>query len=688
MRLGPPALYLVVAALFLMPALAHPASTVIGGGANGQDVWAHLWWLWWFREALLHGHTPYATALLYHPFGASLYLMGMDQVTALLGVPLQGAIGLVATYNLLLLLATAFSAYGMYLLALDVTGSRGGALVAGALFGFAPLQSSFVNEGQLELASLGFVPLAILFLLRLRRDGRPRTVAVGAICLAFAALTSWYQALMLALFAALFAAYEVAGLLRGRRWPDARAFAARLGACGGLALVLVAPILVPLVREARAAGYALVSWDWFADTSLNLVEPLLPNGLNPLFGPQRAVISHAIGYTALALALLGFRRAQPGRRFWALAAGVFFLLALGPYLNVFDARVDLPLLPYNLLYALPFAGIARAPVRFMVVVTLALAIFAARGVARLGERLARRWPRRATAARRGAAACALLLVLGELLPAPRPLAGVAQDPFYATLRGGPPGAVLELPYDVVSDGMGLPMYRQTLHDRPLVGGYTSRQAPYPLADVPVLGQLAMRRDLDFATLTRPDIVDQPAPLERSVELFDAYDIRYVVFRKDYPARQVALPMDAALRRALPASAVVWDDAALRAYLIPHTAASGVVVGFGPGWADPAPGADGRLCRQTAGDAAMNLTLLDPAPRTAHFTATIAGRGETTGMDVVLNGRVLATLAVGATPQAVALDLPLAHGYNALAFRPRAASAPGGVTLATVRVAVP
>ncbi|HET8631272.1 MAG TPA: hypothetical protein VFL91_27955, partial [Thermomicrobiales bacterium] len=481
-RLGPPCLYVLVAVLFSWPLPARLSTAVLGAS---NDVWAHLWWLWWVREALLHGHNPYVTDRLYFPYGAPLYLMGMDLVTALLGVPLQALFGLVATYNLLVIAAAAFGAYAAYLLALDVTGSRAGALVAGALFGFAPLQASFANMGQLELVSVGFLPLAVLFLLRLRDPARPRDVALAAICLALAALSSWYQALDIALFASVYAVSVLVVFALARDRARAGRFVARLAAAGALAAALLSPLLLPAVREARAGGVAATPREWIASASLDLTGAFRPNALHPLLGGGQEFAT-ALGYVALALALLGLWAARRRAALWATVGAVAFALALGPYLLVDGRRVGGAVLPYNLLYALPLGSIARAPVRFEVLTLLAGAVLSAWGVAWLAGRAATWRPARAGAARALVAALALTLVLAEWLPAPRPLQAAGGDAAYAALAAGPPGGVYELPYDAIAREM----YWQTLHGRPLVGGYISRKVPYPLLDaVPVVKQL-------------------------------------------------------------------------------------------------------------------------------------------------------------------------------------------------------
>lgn len=672
-RFGPPLFYLAVTLLFLFPLPLRLDRAVIRVKSN--DVWEHLWWVWWVREALTNGQTPYVTDRLFHPTGAPLYLMGMDMVTAVLSIPFQGPLGLVLTYNLLTIAATTFGAYAMYLLALEVVGSRPGALVAGAVFGYLPLLSSVTNMGQMEYTNIGFVPLTILFLWRLRRDGRARTVALGGVALALAVYSSWYQGLFLFLFTALFVTYEAVSLAWRRRWRRLGAFLPRVAAWGALAAVLVAPGLLPAVRLAATSDFAETPRAAIALSSLNVLDPFKLNALNPLLGGGIERLSYAMGYVATALALLGLRRAGRRARFWVLTVAVFLALALGPFLLVGDRRWDLPFLPYNLLYALPLGNIARAPVRFLFLVAIAQAILAAWGVVWLRERFGRERSLSATGTTGpvlGRAnlvvTLALALVLLEWLPAPRTLAGTAIHPFYRSIADGPPGAVYSLPYDTVTPAM----YWSTAHGRPIVGGYISRHVPYPLLDsVPVIEQLYVRTDAALKELTESDIVDQPAFAERGVELFAAYGIRYVVLHRGVVTPPETARLDAALTRLLPPSAVVWDDERLRAYRIPDRQAGGVVAGFGSGWhAMERRNDTGQRFRWTKGDAAMSLTLLDAAPRTARFTATTFSYQRPTTVDVLLDDRVVATLSVGLAPQTIALDLPLRPGYNGLRFRAR------------------
>ncbi len=666
-RVAPALLYLAVTLIFVWPLPRQLGSATVS--ADSPDIWIHLWWMWQVRESILGGQNPYETFRVFHPTGAPLYLMGQDMLTALLSVPLQGLLGLVLTYNLLTIAGMTFGAWAMYLLALDVTGSRPGALIAGLVFGFAPLQAAFLNLGQMEYVNIGFLPLALLFLLRLRRAGPWHAPLVGGACALLTLLSSWYQALFLLLVAALFAAYELARLALARRWRPACALVVRLLAWGLTLVILASPILIPTLRLAATSKFAVTPLFNITYSSIDVLDPLRPDRLNPLFGASRATLTTALGYVATALSILGLWRARRRGRFWALLIVVFYLLALGPYLK-FAGRLEyLPFLPYNLLYRLPLGNIARVPSRFLILITIAQAILAAYAVAWLRDWLARRLPQRALVARVAATALIALLILAEVFPAPRALAQTAVDPLYERLRFGPPGALYELPYD----DRALAMYRATVHKRPLIGGYISRPVPYPLLNgVPVITDLRNRPDSLLGDLAGPDIVEQTAPIERAVALFDTYNLRYIVLRRDAniaPDQLAALAV--ALERLLPTTLIVYDDASSRVYQIPHAPRSGIVTGFGGGWYALERRADtGGRFRWANQEVALPVTLLDDAPQIATLTATIFSYSRPATVDVFLGETLLTTISATAAPQQLTVAVPLVHGYNGLRLRAR------------------
>jgi hypothetical protein len=194
------------------------------------------------------------------------------------------------------------------------------------------------------------------------------------------------------------------------------------------------------------------------------------------------------------------------------------------------------------------------------------------------------------------------------------------------------------------------------------------------AGVPVITDLRNRSDAMLEDLTGPDIVEQPPHAERAVAILDAYDVRYVILRRDagIAADQLA-QLAAVLERLLPREAIVFDQGPLRVYRIPEGAHTGVVAGFGSGWYPLERRTDtGQRFRWTNGDATMPLTLLDEGARTVTLTATIFSYARPATVDVYLGDALLTTVVAEPAPRQVTVALPLAHGYNGLRLRAREA----------------
>jgi hypothetical protein len=173
----------------------------------------------------------------------------------------------------------------------------------------------------------------------------------------------------------------------------------------------------------------------------------------------------------LAAAVLRRHRTDPAVRQWTVIGLVFFVWALGPHLMAFGTNTAM-ILPQAFLRFIPIVNNVRFPGRAMVVVTLGLAALASVFLAR--------W-RPATLGRGPALALLAVGLVVESAPAPFPVVRLSVPRIYETLRDRPEaGAVCELPLGI-RDGFGgrgdlneMQFYYQTVHKRPLVGGYLSR----------------------------------------------------------------------------------------------------------------------------------------------------------------------------------------------------------------------
>jgi hypothetical protein len=251
------------------------------------------------------------------------------------------------------------------------------------------------------------------------------------------------------------------------------------------AALLLLPELYAMVVLAAEGRFTTPPVLWRSSApGLDLLAFLLPNPNHPLaphaivqwlasrpggFDENVASVSFvAVLVIAAAWALAGFRAS----RLWVAITLLFGLLALGPFVEVAGWRTSIPT-PWTLLRYVPFIGEARMPQRFAVVVSLGLAVIFASALTALG----RRFPQ---SRQRLLVTVAVLLVI-ELLPAPRRLYSAAIPDLYRVVAADPrPVRVLELPFGI-RDGLSsmgnftaASQFYQTFHGKPLLGGYLSR----------------------------------------------------------------------------------------------------------------------------------------------------------------------------------------------------------------------
>ena len=253
-----------------------------------------------------------------------------------------------------------------------------------------------------------------------------------------------------------------------------------------------APVISHAVSLMTSGGYVTQTYLWRnAPRGIDLATIAIGPPFHGLVGEYVRSVYARLGIDAiessgwlgiipimLATVALTRSRQMPAVRQWTAIGLIFFIWALGSHLLVLGRNTGM-ILPATFLRYVPIVNNARIPGRAMVVVSLAMALLAAVG--------AKAWR---PASGRGSlvfAGLALCLVV-ESLPAPFPVTSLSAPGFYETLRDRPEaGAVCELPLGL-RDGFGergsmseSVLYYQTIHARPIVGGYLSRLSASVLA---------------------------------------------------------------------------------------------------------------------------------------------------------------------------------------------------------------
>ncbi|MHB0879196.1 MAG: hypothetical protein ACYC5O_24425, partial [Anaerolineae bacterium] len=281
-----------------------PRYFLSGIPGDGFDGWQNYWNLWWVRRALLElGQSPWYTSLLDYPAGVSLLFHTLNLPNALLSLPVQEVLGLAGAYNAVVVASFALSGLGAYLLALRVLRrgdrlARAAAVLAGAAYAFSPFHFAHLL-GHMQVFALQWLPFSCLALWTLvdggGRSGR-RSLGAGRVgaavaFLVLAGLTDWYNLLYLGLLTALWWPWFAWAGRHDLRTPRVRASLLAPVAAWVATLVLVAPLLIPMVREAARSDYMLTDESQIATLSADLLAFVLPQEMHPLWGDWAASVA-------------------------------------------------------------------------------------------------------------------------------------------------------------------------------------------------------------------------------------------------------------------------------------------------------------------------------------------------------------------------------------------------------------
>jgi hypothetical protein len=371
------ALYLALAVALLAPLSLHPGSRAPDDGDALYSVWITAWGA--HHLGLGYPEILEANAFYPHPSGLAYSEPLLGQ--ALVGWPLFQLFSdaLVAS-NLLLVLTFALSALAAHLLLRELTGSEAGAVCGAVLFAFNAYTLSHLP--RLQLVSLQWMPLALLFLLRFLARGRARDAAWFGVFGVLQGLSCLYYLLF---FLTGLSVILPVGLWQTGVWRRPRTLAP-LAAVGLACAAVLAFVTHPF--RALFERYGFLGEPGAFDLSGLLLPPKSSLLYGALVTPH-PLPDHFLGALALALSgvglLAGVRSWRETGRAPALGpvlAGVLgAVLAAGPVVLAFGHRVGRG--PLQHLYDLPPFDQLRDPDRFVVLVYLALAILVAFGAARL-----------------------------------------------------------------------------------------------------------------------------------------------------------------------------------------------------------------------------------------------------------------------------------------------------------------
>jgi membrane protein YfhO len=340
---------------------------------RGDPIFS-IWRMAWVQHQLANDPRHLFDANIFYPLPATLTYSDSMVLPAVAAAPLAWA-GMhpVVAYNLVLLAALILSGLSAYLLVRGLGCGRASAWIAAVSFTLCPFRINHLSH--LELQMTMWMPLVLLAVHRILREGQRRYALVLGLALA----AQWYSSMYYGLFLLLYAAVFGAVLAGAWRAATHRVFYAAAGVC--LAAILVWPLARVYTASAPARGVR--SAESVAEFSAVPSDYLRPGVGSPTYRAFLPRVVHAEralfpGVVPLALAAAGAWPPLTATHAAFVVAGVV----------AFDSSLGVHGVLYPVLYRFisPFQSV-RVPARFGMLVGLTIAVLAGAGAGRVLTRV-------------------------------------------------------------------------------------------------------------------------------------------------------------------------------------------------------------------------------------------------------------------------------------------------------------
>lgn len=592
-------IFLTLSIILTFPVIVNFASQAAGDGC--YDKCHMMWRFWWSTYSFENGLDPSRTNYMFYPDGVQIS-GNLAQFTTSIAFLLLQFLDYTATWNAIWFLGFIFGGYGAFLLANHFNRNFFSSLVAGIIFTFSSyhMAQAYTHIG---LSMIVWIPIFILFLFKIL-EKNSKVYAIGAgICFFLVSITHLYYSLFVLIFLIIFFGIYI---FKEKKISN-KAFVINFSIMITIGMIATLIVFAPILESASESYKRPLSQHMMFSVSIeNLVMPTplqtnqqhsdfaLIKWFHSVFEKEVQEISTIeqlvfLGYSVIFLsflALIKFRNKHFW--FWVLISGVFLILSLGPDLKFFNQPIGFTL-PEKVLYeTLPGWDNFRAPARFIVMTTLAMAILSSYAISGLMK-----IQKLQNKSRYILVTVIVLVILFEFSTIPYPSYSEPIPEIYEKIKNDSGDfAILESPIGTTGDFMlmSLPkvIYYQTFHEKPIYGGYESR----PSIDTLRTSQTYfLNMFLLFGE--KNDIIKQDLKVH-GLSLFDYFDIRYVILQKklgDHVSSQIAYYSNQLfvpetrnlLSQILGSDTPFYEDDMVIAFKIPPKTSSKPFLLLGSGW---------------------------------------------------------------------------------------------------------
>jgi hypothetical protein len=545
-------IYLIIAIIITYPLITQLSTHIPG---VDEDSATHVWYLWWFKWALIEGHSPlFKTDWIYHPQVIDRIFDVHTFVNAAISLPFQYLTNVIFASNLVFYLNFFLTGMGTFLLAKRVTGSHFASFISGLIVVFMPYTWGQMLDNHTNLYTIWFIPFYLLFLLKTLEEKSWKNPILAGLLFGLQALNDLTLTTFMITATAIITLYYFVFAHRLFFTKTIRHLTSwtkplflRLIVLGGVFLIVFLPFLVPLlqaIQEGNDPGVPLSVQQVWSAQPWNFFNP---SGNNP-FLVQFSKISNVnaiegsiyLGIIATLFALIGLyyhlfktRKNAKNIGLWLSLTLSFIVLSLGPCATYLGVNTNLPFcsglpLPFVFFHQLPLIGGIQEPIRMHIYTMIFVSLLAGWGFKAVLERINHPF--------------ALLLIIvssGLILLeyyTPLPTTDLATPTTYQTISEDPGDfSVLSLPvgwnnqsYNSGFSPMGSLQFFQSIHEKK---SFRATVARIPTQRIHFYLDKPLFKYLVQPDIRIPDSEDQNQNLAKKT--FQDFHIKYIVLHKDY-----------------------------------------------------------------------------------------------------------------------------------------------------------
>lgn len=403
--------FIILTGIFTYPLAFHITSHIPGFSETTESL-SVLNDMWWSKYASLHDLNFAARNYIAYPFGVPITKWISDYpIWTFINKMLSISFGEILTFNVNILFSFITSCFFMYLLVSYLTKSKLSGFLAGIIYSFSPYH--FVRAWQhLGLAHIEWLPLFLLFILKLKEEPKLKNVLLLAVGYLLIFSFDFYYAYFAVIVSAIFCVFLIFYQFRDKVkkgvfvLQDVKLIF-QIIAAFLFSIIILSPVIIAILKDIFNAPkpdmlsayttYHRPLGDLFSQ-SAKFLSYLLPASTHPILGKftemfvgtklyGESFTEHTLylGWVPLVLAFIAFRGWRRNRKslvnqdfyigFFIFLAISVWLFSQPPLWEIGPLKIFMP--SWFMYKILPMF---RAYCRFGIVVMLAVAVLAGFGL--------------------------------------------------------------------------------------------------------------------------------------------------------------------------------------------------------------------------------------------------------------------------------------------------------------------